>query len=154
VGGERVGAEAYRPRLEALSRRLGIADRVIFAGYQQNVASFLTAMDVLCVPSLNEPLGLVIMEGLFAGLPVVGTRVGGTPEIITDGETGYLVPVHAPRELARRVCQVLADPALAKQMGDAGRARATKLFSVDRMVQEMESLYRALLEPPVKVGPS
>jgi glycosyltransferase involved in cell wall biosynthesis len=145
VGGERIGAAPHRPRLETLARDLKIERHVVFTGHRQDVARLLAGMDVLCVPSLNEPLGLVVMEGLFAGVPVVGTRVGGTPEIIADGETGFLVPTRAPRELARRVCQLLADPALARQMAEAGQARAAKLFSVERMVREMEGLYERLL---------
>ena len=145
VGGERIGAPRHRPRLDALARQLGIAEQVVFAGHQEDVARFLAAMDVLCVPSLNEPLGLVVMEGLFAQVPVVGTRVGGIPEIIIDGETGFLAPARAPQELARRVCQILADPALARRMAEAGRARAAELFSVERMAAAIEALYERLL---------
>ena len=154
VGGERIGAIPHRPKLEGLARQLRISAHVTFAGHRQNVARFLAAMDVLCVPSLNEPLGLVVMEGLFAQLPVVGTRVGGTPEIITDGETGFLVPARAPRELARRVCELLADPALARRMAKAGQARAAELFSVERMIKEIEALYEKLLHLEPERGES
>jgi glycosyltransferase involved in cell wall biosynthesis len=98
------------------------------------------------MPSLNEALPNVLLESMAAAAPVVATRVGGTPEAVQDGVTGMLVPPGDPRALARAIHQLLADPELAARLGQGGRHRVCRRFSMDAMVQATERLYHSLLE--------
>jgi glycosyltransferase involved in cell wall biosynthesis len=136
---------AYLTQLKALAERLGVADRVIFTGLRDDVPALLSSVDVSVMPSLNEALSNVLLESMAAGAPVVATRVGGTPEALTDGENGLMVPPEDPRALATAVATLLRDPALAARLGHAARQRIATQFSVDRMVQATEQLYDDLL---------
>jgi glycosyltransferase involved in cell wall biosynthesis len=140
-----VGDGASRRELEEQARRLGLAERVVFTGTQLNVAAILSQATISVVPSLSEGLSNVVLESMATGIPVVATRVGGTPEILEDGVTGLLVPPCDAPELAAAVGRLLGDPAMARRMGDAGRARAVARFSMPTMVSQTETLYRAFL---------
>ena len=140
-----VGAGPERERLEALSRRLGLADRVHFVGQQNNVPEWLAAMDIFVLTSDWEGMSNAILEAMAAGLPVVATAVGGTPEVVVDGVTGLLVPPRDPDALAEAITRLLRDPDLRRKMGRAGRERVQQHFSVERMVQQTQSLYEQLL---------
>ena len=96
-------------------------------------------------PSLSEGISLTLLEAMARGLPVVTTRVGGNPEVVVDGQTGFLVPPGTPALLAERMAALLGAPALARQMGQAGRSRVEAQFNVRRMMREYEQLYGALL---------
>jgi glycosyltransferase involved in cell wall biosynthesis len=87
-----------------------------------------------------------ILEAMAAGLPVVATAVGGTPEVVVDGVTGFLVPPRDPEALADAILCLLRDPELRKRMGTVGRARVTEHFSVEQMVGKTEALYEQLLK--------
>ena len=140
-----VGDGGSRRELEDQARRLGLADRMVFAGTRLDVAAILSQAAVSVVPSLSEGLSNVILESMACGVPVVATCVGGTPEMLEDEVTGLLVPpCHAPA-LAGAIGRLLGDPAMARRMGDAGRARVVARFSMRYMVRQTESLYRALL---------
>jgi glycosyltransferase involved in cell wall biosynthesis len=107
--------------------------------------------DLFVFPSLAEAFGKPIVEAMATGLPAVATRVGGIPEIVVDGETGLLVAPHDPGALAEAVERLAADPGLRRRMGAAGRARAEKLFSYDRIAIELDRLYASAqggLGPP------
>jgi hypothetical protein len=96
-------------------------------------------------PSDEEGFPNAILEGMAAGLPVVATRVGGTPELVVDGVTGILVPPRSPADLAAAVSRLLADAELADGMGAAGRERAAREFPLGRMVERTEALYTEVL---------
>ena len=87
-----------------------------------------------------------LLEAMAAGLPVVATAVGGTPEVVVNGVTGILVPPRDPNTLAQAVTRLLRDPALRRKMGRAGRERVERFFSVERMVRATEALYEELVE--------
>jgi glycosyltransferase involved in cell wall biosynthesis len=140
-----VGGGRSRQALEQLARRCGIADRVIFAGFQSDVMPYEAALDVFCLPSLKEGLSLSALEAMALGKPVVASRVGGTPEVVADGETGVLVEPANPEALAQALAALLGDPQRARVMGRAGRERVARLFDLERMVDEIEALYRALI---------
>ena len=140
-----VGDGGSRRDLEQQARRLGLSDRVVFAGTRLDVAAILSQAAVSVVPSLSEGLSNVILESMACGVPVVATCVGGTPELIDDEATGLLVPpCHAPA-LAAGIARLLEDPAMARRLGGAGRACAVARFSMRSMVGRTETLYRALL---------
>jgi len=140
-----VGDGASRRDLEAQTRRLGLDGRVVFTGTRLDVAAILSQAAISVVPSLSEGLSNVVLESMATGVPVVATRVGGTPEVLDDEVTGLLVPPCDAPALATSIGRLLGDPVMARRMGDAGRARAVARFSMPFMVGQTESLYRALL---------
>ncbi|MGC8827389.1 MAG: glycosyltransferase, partial [Anaerolineae bacterium] len=117
AGGADPTEPAYLEHLKALAQELGIADRVIFAGYWERIVELLPALDVLVHCSVKpEPFGRVIIEGMAAGVPVVGANAGAVPEIITDGETGLLVPPGDAPALAKAIGRLLDDAPLAESV--------------------------------------
>jgi glycosyltransferase involved in cell wall biosynthesis len=106
-------------------------------------------MDVFVLASIWEGMPNAALEAMAVGLPVVATGVGGTPEVVADGETGLLVPPRDPDGLSQAIARMLHDPELWRRMGQAGRRRVGQRFSVERMVRQTERLYEELLsEPP------
>lgn len=146
VGETSPNERAYQSVLARLAERLGVADRIVFAGLRTDVPDLLASATVSVMPSLNEALSNVLLESMAAGVPVVATRVGGTPEAIEDGVNGLLVPPADPVALANAVGSLLADRSLAARLGRAGRQRVSEKFSMERMVHETEQLYHSLLE--------
>lgn len=141
-----VGDGPLRAELERQAAALDISETVIFTGAQKDVPAILSALDVLVLPSLAEGLSNVLLEAMAAGLPVVATAVGGTPELVIDGETGRLVPPQDAASLAQAIQQLLANPAQARQMGQAGRQRVQAHFTIRQMVRQTEQLYETLLQ--------
>lgn len=142
LGGDGQAREA----LSAQVRELGLTERVTLTGFVADVPAFLSQIGMLVLPSRSEGLGLVLLEAMAAGRPVVASRVGGIPEVVADGETGLLVPPEEPGALAAAIGRLLADPAKALRMGEAGRRRVQSLFSAERMAREMAALYEELME--------
>jgi glycosyltransferase involved in cell wall biosynthesis len=134
-----------RTRLLALSRQLGIADMVQFAGWQEDIVPSLLGLDVFVLPSSSEAFGLVIAEAMACALPVVATKVGGIPEIVRHGETGLLVPPKDPAALAEAIWTLANSLSLRVALGRAGRRRAVRHFSADRMVEQTALHYHNLL---------
>lgn len=135
----------YLQELRDLSRRLAIADRVIFTGLRRDVPEILGSIGVAVVPSLNEALPNSMLEAMAAGCPVVASRVGGVPEALTDGQNGLLVPPADAAALANAISALLDDRDLASRLGCAARASVTRHFSIERMVASTERLYEELL---------
>lgn len=134
VGGSPGGFDAGYPReLRRLASRLGIADRVVFAGWRDDVARCLSAFDIFVLPSRDEPFGIVTVEAMAAGLPVVATDGGGTREIVADGVTGLLVPTGDASAMAGAILRLAGDRRRAGSLGRAGRARAEEAFTAERM---------------------
>jgi glycosyltransferase involved in cell wall biosynthesis len=122
---------------------LGLEGRATLLGRRDGVPTLLAAADLLCLPSREEGLSLAALEAMAAGLPLVATRVGGLPEAVEDGKTGLLVPPRDPSALAGALARLLTDPARARAMGAAGRARAAACFTRDRMLQATHAVYEA-----------
>jgi glycosyltransferase involved in cell wall biosynthesis len=137
-----VGDGPLRADVEAEVRRLGIGERVVLAGFRKDVADLLAGMDALVFSSTREGLSLAMLEAMAAGVPLVATRVGGTPELIEHGVTGLLVPASAPEALADEIVRVLTDQALAARLAGAARARVAERFSLAKMADDYEALYR------------
>jgi len=142
---ERIGDGAYRAELERYARSLGLAGRLVFTGFRLDVAALLFEVSVSVLPSLSEGLSNVLLESMAVGVPVVATRVGGNPEAVDDEVTGLLVPPRNAPALADAIGRLLADPALAARLGQAGRRRVAERFSVEAMVRATEDLYLSLL---------
>ncbi len=141
-----VGDGAMRRTIEEAVARSGLQGRVHLLGQREDVPALLAAADLFVLPSHEESFSNALLEAMAHGLPVIATAVGGNAEIVEDGVSGVLVPPRDPAALAGALAALLEDPAAARRMGEQGRARAAKLFPVDRMVQETEALYAALLE--------
>jgi len=134
-----VGGDPFRGLEEAMRRRvdeLGLSDHALFLGIRDDVPDLLAASDLFVLPSLFEGLGLVFLEAMSAGLPVLSTQVSAIPEVVIDGATGTLVPVGEPVALAREWARFQDDPERGSRMGQAGRARVEACFGLDRMVDE------------------
>lgn len=130
-----------REVLEAQATGLGVRDRVHFLGWRGDVPTLMADLDVLAVPSLWEGFGLVTLEAMAMSKPIVASRVSALPEIIADGDSGWLVPPADPAALAAALTKVLADPARAKAMGAYGRARLENEFTVQRMARRHVAVY-------------
>lgn len=140
-----VGGGSLEQPLAHQARALGLEGRVVFTGPRRDVARILAACDVSVLCSLKEGMSNTVMESMAVGKPVVATPVGGNPELIEDGQSGYLIPVNDDAAVARRLEDLLGDPALAKTMGMRARTRIAELCSVDAMVRSTERLYDELL---------
>jgi glycosyltransferase involved in cell wall biosynthesis len=137
------GRGPEEPRLRELAAELGVEKRVRLLGLRDDIASLLGAADVLVHPSRSEGLPLAILEAMAAGLPVVATRVGGIPEAVADGETGLLVPAADPEALAAALAGLLERPEERSRLGQAGRRRAEREFSVEAMRDRYAAVYDA-----------
>jgi glycosyltransferase involved in cell wall biosynthesis len=140
-----VGDGPDRGLCEQMVNQLGLEQRVRFAGQREDVPDLLAATDVLAMPSSTEGLPYVALEAAAAGRPVVAFDCGGMPDVVLQGQTGILVPPGDQSALATAIVRVLADPALAKRLGEAGRRHAAN-FTVDRHIARLEELYAAVLE--------
>jgi glycosyltransferase involved in cell wall biosynthesis len=140
-----VGDGPDRPQLERRAHELGVMRDTVFLGYQEDVGPFYSAFDALVLPSSNEGTPVSAIEALAAGRPVVATRVGGVPDVVQEGEDGFLVEPGATDDLAERLAQLARDPALRERMGAAGRARVLPRYAVERLVDDVDRLYRSLL---------
>lgn len=102
-------------------------------------------MDVSVLTSRSEGLSITLLESMGHGLPVVATRVGGNPEVVVDGETGYLVPEDEPAAFVGRVAELLQNPELAREMGRRGQKRVREEFTLDRAARRYRRLYEELV---------
>ena len=139
-----VGDGPERSRAERQVHALGLGDRTAFLGKQERFDEVLRHADVFLLPSETESFGLAALEALSCGVPVVASRVGGLPEVVADGETGYLLPVGDVAAMADRVIQLLDDPALLARMRVAARHRALTCFPQEPVIDRYEALYHTL----------
>jgi glycosyltransferase involved in cell wall biosynthesis len=140
-----VGAGALLGELSEQAARLGLSERALFVGFHRDVLPFLQAGDVFVLPSTQEGLSLSALEAMAMGKPVVACRVGGTPEVVVDGETGLLVSPGQPAELASALGWLLSRPEEARAMGAAGQRRVRDAFDLEQMVTKIEQAYRNLI---------
>ncbi len=140
-----VGGGHERPALEALVRDLGLTETALFLGAREDVENLLPAFDVFLNSSKSESFSNAILEAMAAGLPVVATRVGGNPESVADGRTGFLVAPGDPEAMGEAMAALAADSDLRLRMGRAGRERVETLFSKERSFSELAALYRSVM---------
>jgi glycosyltransferase involved in cell wall biosynthesis len=141
-----VGDGDDRERLEQRAHDLGVARSCLFLGYQEDVAPWYAVCDAVILTSASEGTPVTIIEALAAGRAVVATRVGGVPDVVEEGETGFLVRPGDTHALAERLEILARNPERRAAMGAAGRERVLRRYAVDRLVDDIDALYRALLE--------
>jgi glycosyltransferase involved in cell wall biosynthesis len=139
-----VGEGPLREELEARAADLGIAGRVRFMGFRDDVPRILGALDCFALPSLSEGLSIATIEAMAAGLPVVVTASGGPRDLVEHGGTGLVVPPGDASALSAAIAAIRGDPDLARRLGAAARRKA-EAFDVRSMVQKYERLYREVL---------
>ncbi len=131
--------------LKYLAKCLKLDRNISFLGMRDDIPELLEGMDILVQPSITEPLGLSILEGMYSGLPVVATDVGGIPEIVRHGETGFLVPPKDPDALADSIMKLIRDRDMAREMGKKGRETVMNGFTGKVYSKKLEKLYTSLL---------
>jgi glycosyltransferase involved in cell wall biosynthesis len=139
-----VGEGPEREALEALVKKFGLQGAVHFLGHRDDVAALLPGFDLFALASRTEGTSLTLLEAAAAGLPIVATRVGGNPEIVTDGETGLLVGAGEPAAFADAITSVWARPDRAR-MGAAGRALVEERYGIGKMLAAYETLYAEVM---------
>jgi L-malate glycosyltransferase len=143
-----VGDGPELQRAEQDVRRRGLDDRVLFAGEQQDLVSLLSVADVFLLASAEESFGLAALEAMACEVPVVATRVGGLPEVVEHGVTGFLHPVDEPEAMAESLVRLLADPGLRARFGRAARADAVARFARDPIVSRYERVLAGMPDSP------
>jgi glycosyltransferase involved in cell wall biosynthesis len=140
-----VGDGPDRGRLEQHAHDLGIARSTYFVGYQPDVAGYYRLFDAFLLPSVNEGTPVSAIEALASGTPVVATRVGGVPDVVHEAVDGFLVEPGDTQAAAERLATLARDPELRALLGEAGRQSARERYSVERLVDDVDRLYRTLL---------
>lgn len=135
-----VGTGALETALRQRAAELGVSNRVVWAGFRDDIAAVMGAFDIFALTSIFEGLGLVLLEAMAARRPVAATRVGAIPEVVVEGETGFLVGPREPEALAAAF-EKLSDGALRARLGEAGRERVVREFTLDRMYRSTDELY-------------
>jgi N-acetyl-alpha-D-glucosaminyl L-malate synthase BshA len=137
-----IGDGPERSRAEAYARAHHLRDRVVFLGNVPNLEEVLGGCDLFILPSESESFGMAALEAMAAEVPVIATNTGGLPEVVTDGETGYLLPVGDVNGMAERGIEILRDDALRRRMGTRARELAVERFDEEKVLP----MYRALYE--------
>jgi glycosyltransferase involved in cell wall biosynthesis len=138
------GERGFVRRLENLISDYGLTGSVRWSGYVTDPNEIYGGLDVLIVPSYQEAFGLTALEGSMCGLPVIASRVGGLPEIVDDGRTGFLFPVGNHRELAEKIRELKNNKELRRKMGKAARSRALAEFSLEAMTSKVDEILSRL----------
>jgi glycosyltransferase involved in cell wall biosynthesis len=146
-------AREYRSQLERLIVELGLGGRVRVINWMDDIAELFCALDLFVSASHTESFGLAIVEAMAAGTAVVATATEGAQEILEDGKTGILVPVHGLDQMAQEITNLLANQSKREEIADAARADVRKRFSLDRMVEETEKIYSQVLGNAGPVAP-
>jgi glycosyltransferase involved in cell wall biosynthesis len=139
-----VGDGPLKAKLEALSMELGVKDKIIFTGFRNDIKRILSAIDILVIPSLKEGFPMITLEGMAMAKPIIGTRIPGIEEQITDNETGILVADQDANSVARAITKLLDNRGLADTLGWNARGKVEKEFSVEKMLGETEKVYQSL----------
>jgi glycosyltransferase involved in cell wall biosynthesis len=136
-----VGEGPERTNLERLVGQLNLSGTVHFLGERPDVANVLSDVDVLVMSSITESFPNAILEGMAIGKPIVATNVGGVPDLVEEGCTGFLVPPHDPTSIAERILRLWSNSTLRASMGEEGRNRVARKFTVGRVVEQLEAIY-------------
>jgi glycosyltransferase involved in cell wall biosynthesis len=145
VGEASLGEEGYADAIHELSRHLGLQDVAVFAGYRSDVPSVMGSFDILAFPSHAESFGVVLIEAMAMGKPVVSTNCDGVLDIVLDGTTGITVPPKDSSALAHGLEQLITHADLRRRMGNAGRVRVLEHFDRNVQLRKLEEIYYSLL---------
>jgi glycosyltransferase involved in cell wall biosynthesis len=140
-----VGEGPEEPVIRAQIERLGLTREVLLLGFRDDLLNVFRSLDVFAIPTIEgDTIPQVLMQALAVGLPVVSTTTGSIPDVLRDGESGFIVPPRNADALAGRIGDLLNDPALRVRMGQRGRATVVEFYSIDRMVDELERVYERI----------
>jgi glycosyltransferase involved in cell wall biosynthesis len=139
------GDGSLRADLHELTVRLGLQDDVEFLGFVTDISRFFAAIDIFVLPSLNEGLGLSVLEAMASGKPVVASRVGGVVDAVLDSVTGFLVSPGDVEAISGAIRKLVQDQSLARTMGERGAERVRENFTMEQMAEKNEAYYYALL---------
>ncbi len=142
-----VGDGEQRAAFEHQVAKVGLQQNFVFLGLRADIPEILATCDIAVLPSRAEGFSNAVLEYMAAGLPTIASRVGGNAELVEDGATGLLVPPEDSPALAAALLRLLHDPALARQMAQAGHQFVVQNFSFERLVREVDALYSELLQP-------
>lgn len=140
-----IGDGSERPRAEQRARDLGIADQCLFVGEQANIVDYLSTADVLLLPSAQESFGLAALEAMACEVPVVASRVGGVPEVVTDNETGFLSEVGDVDKMAADAARLLTNEKLRLEMGKRARESALSRYRTEIIIPQYIKFYEHVL---------
>jgi glycosyltransferase involved in cell wall biosynthesis len=135
---------SYRERLNARIADYGLQQKFVFAGYQSDVAPYVSAMDAFVLPSLSEGVPLAIMEAMWLERPIIATMVGGVPEALQEGESGLLVPKEDPQALARAMGRLCSDREVGRKLAQRGRRRVEERFGVSQQIDALSAYYEEI----------
>lgn len=141
-----VGDGSERTNVEHRARCLGVFDKCVFVGKQPNIVDYLSAADVLLLPSDQESFGLAALEAMACEVPVIASRVGGIPEVVTDGETGFLSEVGDVDKMAQDAARLLSDENLRREMGKRARESAVTRYRTDIVIPKYIEFYHQILQ--------
>lgn len=142
VGSQSIGEDDYGSNLRKLANDLGIADRVVWAGHQDDVRPWLATADVAVLPSKKEAAGLALAEAGAAGLPLIGSNVGGIPELVRDGVTGFTFHPERPEELAQKLVLLARDTKLRSELGRNAQELAQSMFDSRKLDDQWKKILR------------
>jgi glycosyltransferase involved in cell wall biosynthesis len=144
------GDGPLRSELESLAVMHGVGERIVFAGMLDDVTDALNCADLMIHPSIEEPFGIAVLEGMRAGLPVIASNVGGIPEVL--GDTGNLVEPQNPASLATAMQSMMADRDQWKTIGAVARSRFEQQFSLEAMISRVEQYCLSMLQTEKRHG--
>jgi N-acetyl-alpha-D-glucosaminyl L-malate synthase BshA len=147
-----VGDGSERTNVEHRARCLGVYDKCVFVGKQPNIVDYLSAADVLLLPSEQESFGLAALEAMACEVPVIASRVGGIPEVVTDGETGCLSEVGDVEKMAEDAARLLSDETFRRAMGKRARESAVSRYRTDIVIPQYIEFYERVLKKTSPVG--
>ena len=149
------GSGPEERNLRRLTQELGLTGQVTFVPYLRKYHDAISAMDIFCLPSLQQGLGTLMLEAMVRSKPVIATNVGGVSRVIHDGETGLIIPSENAPQLAAKILQLLGDPSQAQLLAENGKRLVLDQFSVEQMLSRTASLYREVLgeRPPLRLSP-
>jgi N-acetyl-alpha-D-glucosaminyl L-malate synthase BshA len=140
-----IGDGPDRPEAADEAREQGVTDRVLFLGKQDSVAELLACADLFILPSSSESFGLVALEAMASGVPVIATNAGGLPEVVENGVTGFMAPIGAVEEMADAGTSILSDGKRWRAMSAAARRSAVERYGVDVIIPQYERYYERIL---------
>jgi N-acetyl-alpha-D-glucosaminyl L-malate synthase BshA len=143
-----IGDGPDRPEAVDEARQQGVTDRVVFLGKQDSVAEIMACADLLILPSQNESFGLVALEAMASGVPVIASHAGGLPEVVENGETGFLAPVGDVEAMADGAVEILRDAEGWRRFSEQARQSATERYSTDIIIPQYERYYQRILAEP------
>ena len=139
-----IGDGPERENLEEFASELGLASHVIFTGFREDAAMFYKITDIFLLTSFSEGTAMTLLEAMASGLPCIATDVGGNPEIVMNGETGFIIPSRDEKILAEKIRELLGNDLMRKRMGKAGRKRFEENFTAAGMTSSYEAIYEGI----------